>query len=30
MTATWAERVALRWVQSYIDPFGGDPSKVTM
>lgn len=24
------ERLALRWVQKYIDKFGGDPSKVTM
>ena len=25
-----AERLALKWVQTYIREFGGDPSKVTM
>ena len=24
------ERQALRWVQTYISAFGGDPTKVTM
>jgi hypothetical protein len=24
------ERLALRWVQTYINEFGGDPKKVTM
>lgn len=24
------ERAALRWVQEHIEPFGGDPTKVTM
>jgi carboxylesterase type B len=24
------ERLALKWVQTYITEFGGDPSKVTM
>jgi len=25
-----AERLGLKWVQTYIAEFGGDPSKVTM
>ena len=25
-----AERLGLKWVQTYITEFGGDPSKVTM
>jgi hypothetical protein len=24
------ERLALKWVQTYIEEFGGDPKKVTM
>ena len=24
------ERIALKWVQTYIKEFGGDPKKVTM
>ena len=26
----FTERVALRWIQKYIDAFGGDPDRVTM
>lgn len=27
---TPTERLALKWVQTYIKEFGGDPTKVTM
>ena len=27
---TPTERLALKWVQTYISEFGGDPTKVTM
>jgi carboxylesterase type B len=30
MLVLFAERLGLKWVQTYITEFGGDPSKVTM
>lgn len=29
-SATYLERLALKWVQRYISSFGGDPNQVTM